>query len=183
MTLRHTLHATLFMTALASGSTLQAAPMSGDEYSAAKNRISAEYKDQKASCDKLVDNARDVCREEAKGKERVARAELEYNRSGKPKDATKLAMTRADATYDVAKERCDDRSGNDKDVCVKEAKTVRTKAMADAKMNQKVGEIRKDAAEDKREAEYKLAKEKCDVLAGDNKSQCLASAKAGYGKN
>ena len=182
MKLEPTLHAALFVTAIFSGSALLAAPMTSTDYSAVKSRIEAEYKDSKIACDKFTDNAKDVCREEAKAKEKVARAELEYNRSGKPKDATKLATTKADAAYDVAKERCDDRSGNDKDVCVKVAKTVHAKALVDAKMDKKVGEARRDAAEDKRDAEYKLAKEKCESLAGDNKASCLATAKANYGK-
>ena len=104
-------------------------------------------------------------------------------RTGDPKDSAKLAMAKADAAYEVAKEKCDDRSGNDKDVCVKEAKANHTKATADAKANKKVAEVRKDAAEDKRDASYNLAKEKCDALSGDSKSQCLATAKARHGKS
>ena len=182
--IKTTLQAALVCSALAGGSALHAATnMSNADYKAAKDRIEAEYKAQKDSCDKLKDNAKDVCREEAKGKEKVARAELEFNRTGDPKDSAKLAMAKADAAYEVAKERCDDRSGNDKDVCVKEAKANHTKATADAKASKKVAEVRKDAADDKRNASYDLAKEKCDALSGDSKSQCLATAKARYGKS
>jgi hypothetical protein len=92
-------------------------------------------------------------------------------------------MAKADAAYDVAKEKCDDRKGNDKDVCVKEAKAAHTQATADAKANKKVAEVRKDAADDKRDAAYNVAKEKCDGLSGDTKAQCLATAKARYGKS
>jgi hypothetical protein len=35
----------------------------------------------------------------------------------------------------------------------------------------------------KRDANYKVAIEKCDALAGDAKSSCVASAKTTYGKN
>ena len=181
--IKTTLKAVLICSALTGASALHAANMSNDDYKAAKDRIEAEYKAQKDSCDKLKDNAKDVCREEAKGKEKVARAELEFNRTGDPKDSAKLATAKADAAYEVAKERCDDRSGNDKDVCVKEAKANHTKATADAKANKKVAEVRKDAADDKRNASYDLAKEKCDALSGDSKSQCLATAKARYGKS
>jgi hypothetical protein len=182
MDLKLTFRAAAFACALCSAPTLFAAPVTNDEYKAAKNRIGAEYKDAKATCDKLSDNAKDICIQEAKGHEKVARAELEYNRSGKPGDASKLATVRADAAYAVAKEKCDDRSGNDKDVCVKQAKTDHTKALADAKANSKVAAARKDASEDKRDAEYNLAKEKCDALAGDAKSSCLATAKSRFGK-
>ena len=181
--IKTTLRAALVCSALAGGSALQAASMSNDDYKAAKDRIEAEFKDLKASCDKLKDNAKDVCQEQAKGKEKVARAELEFNRTGDEKDAAKVAMAKADAAYEVAKERCDDRKGNDKDVCVKEAKATHTQATVDAKANKKVAEVRKDAAEDKRDAAYNLAKEKCDGLSGDTKAQCLATAKARHGKS
>lgn len=182
MKFKPTIHAGIFVAALLSGSALFAAPMTRDDYSAAKKRIDLEYKDSKTACDALTANAKDMCREEAKGKEKIARAELEYNRSGKPKDATKVAMAKADAAYAVAKEKCDDRTGNDKDVCVKEAKTAHTAGVADATADKKVGEARRDAAEDKRDARYNLAKEKCDALSGDNKTACLATAKSRYGK-
>jgi hypothetical protein len=183
MKIESTLHATLFVVAMVSGSALLAAPMTRAEYGTVKNRIEAEFKDSKAACNKFTDNVKDVCREEAKAKEKVARAELEYNRSGTPKDAAKLATVRADTAYDVARERCDDRSGSDKAACVGEAKTAHTKALADAKLAQKVGDARRDAADDKREADYNLAKEKCEALAGANKASCLATAKANYGKS
>ncbi len=164
-------------------SSLLAAPMTRDEYRVTKERVDAEYRDSKAACDRLTDNAKDVCRMEAKARQKVAAAELEYNRSGKPKDATRLAKIRADVAYDVNRERCDDRTGKDKELCRQEAKTAHQKAIADAKADEKVGEARRDAAADKREAEYNLAKEKCEALAGDNKTACMAGARARYGKN
>jgi hypothetical protein len=39
-----------------------------------------------------------------------------------------------------------------------------------------------DAGEDKRDADYKVAKEKCDALSGGAKDKCMADAKARYGK-
>lgn len=161
----------------------QAAAMSKDEYKAGKDRIEADYKTDKTACDSLAHNAKDVCQEEAKAKEKVAKAELEYAYTGKPADANKVLTVRADTTYAVAKEKCDDKAGNEKDVCVKEAKAAQTKALADIKLGKKVGEARNDAADDKRNAEYKVAAEKCEALAGDAKSSCIANAKATYGKS
>jgi len=40
-----------------------------------------------------------------------------------------------------------------------------------------------DAAGDKRDADYKIATEKCDSLAGDAKSACISAAKSKYGKS
>ena len=160
-----------------------AASMSKADYTAAKTRISAEYKSDKAACASLAGNVKDVCVEEAKAKEKVARAELEYGFTGKAGDRTKVAVAKAESAYAVAKEKCDDQAGNAKDVCVKEAKAVETKALADAKMGTEIGEAKKDAAADKRDADYNVAVEKCDALAGDPKSSCIAAAKAKFGKN
>jgi len=153
------------------------------DYQAAKDRISAEYKADKAACDKFSGNQKDICVEQAKGKEKVALAETEYNYTGKASDADKVAEAKGDASYAVAKEMCDEKGGNAKDVCMTEAKSAHTKAMADAKMNKKVGEARKDAADDRRDADYKIATEKCDSLAGDAKSACVSAAKARFGKS
>ncbi len=161
----------------------QAATMTKADYKADKTRISADYKADKASCAALSANAKDICVEEAKAKEKVARAELEFSYSGKPGDQTKVLEAKAKSAYAVAKEKCDDKAGNDKSVCVKEAKAVETKALADAKMGKKIGEARKDATEDKRDADYKVAVEKCDAMAGDAKASCIAAAKAKFGKN
>ena len=90
--------------------------MSKADYTAAKTRISADYKADRAACASQAGNAKDVCGEEAKAKEKVARAELEYSYSGKPADQTKVLETKAKSAYAVAKEKCDDKAGNDKQV-------------------------------------------------------------------
>ena len=160
-----------------------AGTMSKADMSAAKDRISADYKAEKAACAKFTGNEKDVCMERAKGKENVARAELTFNDTGKESDANKLAVTKADASYAVAKELCDDKAGNGKDLCVTEAKSTHTKALADAKLSKKVGAAQKDSAEDKRDADYKVAVEKCDSLAGEAKASCVGMAKARFKKS
>jgi hypothetical protein len=160
-----------------------AATMTKADYAAGKSRISADYKTDKAACATQAGNAKDICMQEAKAKERVALAELEYGYTGKAADHNKVLVAKAESAYAVAKERCDDQAGNAKDVCVKEAKAVEIKALADAKMGKEIGEAKKDAAADKFDADYKVAIEKCDALAGDAKSSCVAAAKAKFGKN
>jgi len=152
-------------------------------YDSGKDRIATTYKSDKAACDGLAGNAKDICTEEAKGREKVARAELEYSHTGKPADQNKVAVAKSDAAYAVAKEKCDDLAGNPKDVCVKEAKAAHTRGLADAKAGKVMAEARKDASEDKRDADYKVAAEKCDALAGDAKSTCMGQAKARFGKS
>jgi len=153
----------------------------------------SQYKMDKAQCDTMSGNAKDVCQEEAKGKEKVAKAEADAAYKNTPKAREAARNARADAAYNVAKEKCDDLSGNQKDVCVKEAKAAHVKAKADAKVDrvaadthntatEKTANARRDAAEDKRDADYKVAIEKCDSLSGPSKDACVSGAKAKYGK-
>jgi hypothetical protein len=183
MTKTFTLKTSLVVAALLALPLAQAANINKADYSAGKTRISADYKAAKAACDAFKANAKDVCVAEAKAKEKVALAELEFSYSGKPADQTKVLETKAQTAYAVAKEKCDDKAGNDKDVCVKEAKAAEVKGLADAKMGKQITEAKKDATADKRDADYKVAAEKCDALAGDAKNSCIASAKAKYGKS
>lgn len=178
-----TLKAALLAASLVALPAVYAGTMTKAEYQAGKTRISADYKTDKAACASLAANAKDVCMQEAAAKEKVALAELEYGYTGKAADRNKVLVAKAESAYAVAKERCDDKSGNAKDVCVKEAKAVEVKALADAKMGKEIGEAKKDAAADKLDADYKVAIEKCDALAGDAKSSCVAAAKAKFGKN
>ena len=161
----------------------QAGTMTKAEYTATKTRIGADYKADKAACASQAGNAKDICVEQAKAKDKVALAELEYAYTGKPSDWNKVQVAKAESAYAVAKEKCDDQAGNAKDVCVKEAKAVEVKALADAKLGKKIGEARKEAADDKRNADYKVAAEKCDAMVGDAKASCIAAAKANFGKN
>jgi hypothetical protein len=177
-----TLKATLVAAAFMALPLAQAANLSKADYQAGKTRIASTYKADKAMCASLAANAKDVCVEEAKAKEKVARAELQYDFSGKPADQTSAMEAKAKSAYAVAKERCDDKAGNLKDVCVEEAKAVQTKALANAKMNKQVDKAETQADDTKRDANYNVANEKCDALAGDAKTSCVAAAKAKFGK-
>jgi len=171
-----------------------AATMSKDAYNAEQDRIKADYKADRERCAGMSGNAKDICVETAKGKEKVAKAEAEAAYKGTEKARYDARIAHAEADYAVAKEKCDDFSGNAKDVCVKEAKAAEVKARADAKVahvdndtsrtaSAKQLDARKDAAEDKRDASYKVAVEKCDSLTGDAKDQCVKNAKVRYGKS
>lgn len=160
----------------------QAASMSQTDYKASKSRISDTYKVDKRACSSQTRNAKDICIEEARAKEKVNRAELEFSYTGTPKDQTRLAVAKAEAAYSVAKEKCDDEAGNAKDVCRKAAKATEVKGLADAKMGQQIQQAQTDAAQSKIDADYKLAAEKCDALAGDAKAACVMAAKSRYGK-
>ena len=92
----------------------------------------------------------------------------------------KAAVAHADAEYAAAKDACKQRQGNDKDVCMKEAKAEHTHAVADAKAARKSNSAVASAHDDKLAADYKVAKEKCDALSGDAKDACIRDAKLRY---
>ena len=77
---------------------------------------------------------------------------------------------------------------------MKEADATLAKAKADARVDRvaadtreesakKQGDAQVKAAEEKREADYKVAVEKCDALSGSAKSTCVNEAKLRYGKS
>ena len=174
--------------------TAHAQPMNKDARDMAYKSAAAQYKTDHEACASLSGNAKDICVEGAKGKEKIAKADADANFQNSPKSREAARVARADATYAVAKEKCDDLAGNVKDVCVKEAKAVHVKGKADAKVDrvaadtrntsaEKNADARKDATEEKRDAEYKVAAEKCDALASTAKDNCVRDAKMRYGKS
>jgi hypothetical protein len=159
------------------------AQAAGDKagYDAAKASAKATYESAQKQCDAMSGNAKDVCVAEAKAVRTKTETQAEATYKDTPKAREHAIRESAEADYKVAKQRCDDRTGNDKDVCVKVAKAVLTRAEADAKANRKSVDAHIDAAKDKREADYKVAAEKCGAMTGDAKSACVAQAKAKYG--
>ena len=110
-----------------------------DMHKAEKEKIAADYKADKAKCDGMKGNAKDVCMKEAKGKEKVAKAELDAKDDTSGKGQYKVDKAKAEAAYDVAKEKCDDQKGKEKSACEKEAKAQRDQALASAKGEKKSG--------------------------------------------
>jgi hypothetical protein len=168
--------------------------MSKDSRDLAVKNAATQFASDKATCSSMSGNAKDVCMQAAKGKEQVAKADAEAAYRNTPAARESARVARANANHGVAKEKCDDLTGNVKDVCVKEAKAALVSAKADAKVDrvaadskvqavEKVTEARKDASDDKRDAAYKVALEKCDSLSGAGKDSCVTDAKARYGKS
>ncbi len=160
--------------------TAQATSFPKATYDGAKAELKTLYKGEREACAPLKDNAKDVCVEEVKARDKVSAAQLTYNYTATAKDERNLYQARYEAAYSVAKEMCDDAKGPAKDLCVREAKTTRDKAKADNKLTRKVVAAIDDAAATRMKADYKLAAAKCDTLAADPKQICVATAKARY---
>ena len=106
--------------------------------------------------------------------------EVQYKHTRKARTDARIAA--ADADYAVAKAKCGAKAGNDMNVCIEEAKTAHTKAVAEATASKKVSDARAEAREDTREADYQVAAQKCDALSGANKDSCISAAKAKFGR-
>ncbi|MGA2552626.1 MAG: hypothetical protein ABSF50_20975, partial [Burkholderiaceae bacterium] len=157
-------------------------PMSSSDYSDRKKQIDGDYTSARSQCDNLADNAKDVCVAQAKAERDKAVAQLDAQHKPSAKATENMRVTAAEADYAVAKARCGSKGGNDKDVCLKQAKAQEVSAKADAKANRSSTEAQADAQSDKRDAQYKVALQKCDGLAGSAKDQCVANAKSTYGQ-
>jgi len=171
-----------------------AAPITKDAYDVALKNADTQGKVDKDACASRTGNAKDICLAEANGKEKIAKADAEAAFKNTPKAREDMRDTRAEATYSVAKLKCDALAGNPKDVCVKEADATLVKAKADAKVDRVAADTRQDAATKqadatreantaKRDADYKVAIGKCDALAGAAKDSCVSSAKAQFGRS
>ena len=158
------------------------------EYKTQKDTITGDYKVSRDKCGSLKANAKDICVSEAKGVEKVARAELEAAYEPNARHTQKVAMAKGDTAYDTAKEKCDDSSGNAKTICRADAKAAHVKAREEARVvrvDAATGSIdksmRNTANKDENEANYKAAAVRCDSLAGAPKDTCTAEAKAKFG--
>jgi hypothetical protein len=99
--------------------------------------------------------------------------------SAMSKDAYTQARTDADAQYRVDRDACSSLSGNAKDICVARVKGKDTAAKADAAAAyENTPKARERAHVAHAQANYDVAVEKCDDLAGNRKDVCVKEAKA-----
>ena len=201
----HILNCIALATALAFGASAYAADtMTKAEFKDAKAKIEADYKAALVPCGALSGNPKKICTVEAKGNKKSALKTLDAKNDPTARNQQQASDAKAEATYDLAHQKCKEQTGNAKDVCIKEAKAAEVASKADAKAQmkstdankdanktinnaankagEKVSDARSDAAADKTDAQYKVEKEKCDALAGAAKDNCMTQAKARFGK-
>jgi hypothetical protein len=125
---------------------------------AAEQRIEAQGKAQRSACGRLQGGAKDVCEVQAKGWEKVARAQLEAQSRPGPQTEKQVKFARADADFDVAKQRCKALKDRAQDTCIARAKHDREAAVRLAKV-EKVEELQeqKREARNLHEAQHKPA--------------------------
>jgi osmotically-inducible protein OsmY len=91
----------------------------------------------------------------------------------------RAATQKAAAEYKTATAKCGSMSGNDKDVCMAEARLARTRTEADALAQYNTSATSKAKARNNlADAEYDLAKAKCGAKSGADKDDCMNNAKS-----
>ncbi len=96
-------------------------------------------------------------------------------------DAYKAAKDKAESDYKVAKDACKSLKGNAEDICKDEAKVAEARAILDATtQHQNTPRDVEKARRKLADAEYDLAKERCDDMSGSAKSACKSEAKAAH---
>jgi osmotically-inducible protein OsmY len=192
-----TLIATLLATA--AGASFAAAPTAALNhdpvtYRNLTQKAETEYRAAAAKCDARSGNDKDICMAEARlGRTRTEAEVLsKYNNSaaGRARARTNLA----DAEYDLAKARCDAKSGADKDSCMDNAKSVHTAALADARADRADANAAASRATgasgggsqasgglvtgtDTRDPAKAAAVDKCAQMGADAKTGCLVETK------
>jgi membrane-associated HD superfamily phosphohydrolase len=108
-------------------------PATGDRKvkKAEEDRVEADYKAAKNACDSMKGNDKEVCEVDAKGKMKVAKAELEAKYEPSVSHDRKVEEAKAEHKYEVAKEKCDAMKGKEESACEKQAKAEHDRAKAD----------------------------------------------------
>ncbi|MCE3603813.1 BON domain-containing protein [Massilia sp. P8910] len=150
-------------------------------YRTMTHKAAADYKAAWAQCKDMSGNARNLCMEEAKVVR--ARADLaaltDYNNTLKGR--TKARADLADADYSLAKVKCADAMGAEKDSCLSNARAVHTAALADVKADRNI-RVASSATTDTMspvtrttttDATKAAAVDKCAQVAGSPNTGCL----------
>lgn len=97
-----------------------------------------------------------------------------------------LTDEQLDRRHEAEKRRCNDLSGDEKDLCEKQADANRDAEQADSEPRAErpadpVDAFR-DANKEKKEAQYNAEKRKCEAISGDAQNRCMDELKARYGR-
>jgi hypothetical protein len=165
--------------------------LSKDAYKAMEARIEATRKSELQTCEGAKGNAKDICRTAAKGKAKVAEAELDAEREPSPAADRAVKIAAAEADFDVARQRCEDSRGPVREACQARAEHERDAAERRAKIERveatrrlqqaKVASAKPAPAPASRDEKYAAEKARCGMM-GEDRDSCLADAKRRFGK-
>lgn len=184
-TLKTTMLATLLATAMsASYAAAPTAALNHDPatYRNVTQKAAADYKLATNACKDMSGNAKTVCMEEAKAARAHTEADAiaQYNNTTAGRAKARTAV--ADADFAVAKAKCLDATGAEKDSCLANATAVHTAAVADVKADRATAGATPVTTPvttaTTRDATKAAAVEKCAEIAGA-KTGCLIDNRTG----
>jgi len=165
--------------------------LSKDAYEAMDARIDATRKAALQACDSQKGNAKDLCRIAAKGKAKVAKAELDAEREPSPAADRAVKIAAAEVDFDLAKQRCEDVKKPAREACQAHAEHERDAAERQAKIEHvearrrlqqaKAASTKPAPAPASRDEKYAAEKARCGMM-GEERDSCLADAKRRFGK-
>jgi osmotically-inducible protein OsmY len=146
-------------------------------YQNVTKKAAADYKVATATCTAMTGNSKSICMEEAKAARAHAEADAiaQYNNTAKGRAKARTNVANAD--FALAKAKCADMTGIDKDNCINNATAVHTAAVADAKADRALAvttdNVTPVTSTATREATKAAAVDKCAQIAGQPNTGCL----------
>jgi hypothetical protein len=107
--------------------------MSREDYAIARRTIESETRLALAACRSQQGRAKEVCRAEARGEERIRRAELEALYAGTVAAEARVEQARLKTHYEIARARCTDLFAGERSACLHHAREERSRALAEAR--------------------------------------------------
>lgn len=160
----------------------QPAPDRDAAYQQAMDGAEAVFDAAKARCDAVAGIPHEICVADARATRVRTEEEAGAARKNTLAAYTQARMRIASAFHERDKTRCNAVVGNDREVCLRQAKATLVAIQADARADRKAIEARLDARDAKIDAEYRVALQRCDAFAGEVKDGCVSTARTTYGK-
>ena len=160
----------------------QTAPDAKELHQRTMDGAEAAFDTARMRCDSVAGIPHEICLAEARANRVRIEEEAQAAYRNTLSAYTGARMRIASAYYDRDKARCGALTGNDREVCLQQAKAYLVAARADARADRKTVEARLDARDEKIDAEYRVALQRCDAFAGAVKDQCVGTARTAYGK-
>lgn len=142
----------------------------------------ATYKSDMAKCNSMKGSAKAVCTEEARSARAHAMATAAADGKKSQSEINKARIAAVEADYGLARARCEEKSGDDKDDCLDAARKAHASSIADVRagrewtstMGRSAAGTTATGAGEVRDAR---AISKCEQMTGDSKAACLIDHK------
>lgn len=95
-------------------------------------QIKERYRSDRVMCKTMSGHAKQICNVEAKGREKISKAELVDRKTNSEKSRYDVLMTKAQVNFEIAEEHCDALGGHAKNTCLDHAQAAIIAAKANA---------------------------------------------------